>query len=123
MAILFTPLALLMGFLDCHFGSSGNTYYSVVNFGICGGVFIYGTIFALLYLPRLLLLILSGLVLNTIGAVAWIPLLLSPHDYIVGIFGACLSLGWVLTIVETLRHRESLPSKQTIAEQDVTPNA
>lgn len=112
-----------MGFLDFHFGSSGDNSYSIEKFGICGGVLIYGTIFALSYLHRLLLLILSGLVLNTIGAFAWIPLLLSPHDYIVGIFGAFLSLGWVLTIVETFRHRESLPSKQTIAEQEAPPNA
>ena len=117
MALLFTPLALLMGFLDYHFGSSVHTYYSVVN-GICGGIFIYGTIFALLYLQRLLALILSGLILNTIGTIAWLPLLLSPHDYIVGIFGACLSFGWALTIIETLRHRHGLPSKQTITEQD-----
>jgi hypothetical protein len=118
MALLFTPLAFVMGLLDYKIGSNGNTYYSVANFGICGGVFIYGTIFALLYFTRLVALILSGLILNIIGTIAWLPLLLSRHDYIVGIFGACLSFGWALTIIETLRHRHGLPSKQTKAEQD-----
>ncbi len=120
MAFLFTPLAFVIGLLDYKLGSSANTNYPAVNFGICGGIFIYGTIFALLYLTRLVALILFGLMLNVIGAIAWIPLLLSPHDYIAGMFGACLSFGWALTIIETLRHRKSVPSKQTIAEQDAS---
>ena len=111
MAVLFTPLALVMGLLDYKIGSNGHSYYSIVNFGICGGAYIYGTIFVLLYLTRIVALILSGLILNIIGAITWVPLLLSRHDYIVGIIGVCLSFGWALTIIETLRHRQSLSSK------------
>lgn len=84
------------------YGGSGGGTASIV-FVFCGGVYIYGSIYALGGHLPLSALVFTGLFLNGIGAFAWVPALRFRDGQIFGLVGIGLTLVWVVTIISEYR--------------------
>ena len=101
-AIPFTLLAALWLFLEHALPGSPGTDTGPV-FALCGGTFIYGSIFALRGQLPLALLVLVGLVLNVTGAFVWIPALSYRSGSFIGFVGLALAGLWIMSIHEAYR--------------------
>jgi hypothetical protein len=66
-------------------------------------IYIFGSISVLRGHLPLSYLVLSGLVLNLVGAVVWVPALFSRDGGIVSVPGMVLSLTWLFAIVAEFR--------------------
>ena len=101
-AIPFTLLASFVLFMEqaptTGRGSSGS-----MVFGLCGGAYIYGSIFALRGQLPLSSLVLVGIILNIIGACVWLPAFQFSDGTFIGLIGVGLTLAWLVTIVREYR--------------------
>jgi hypothetical protein len=104
-------LVLAFGFPDGH--GSGN----VGTLALCGGIFIYGSIFALKGQLPLGLLAITGLFLNGVGAIVWWRSFSFPAERWMGWVGIGLGGLWIVALSDAfLKARSaSLPPS---AEQD-----
>ena len=98
-AIPFTLLIPLILFADQATRTNSRSSAGLVFFAFCGGIYIYGSIFALRERSSLSTLIASGVVLNLISACYWIPFCFSQELRIVGVIGAGLTFAWFITIL------------------------
>ena len=98
----FSLLALLLMSVSRAFGSSSGGTTSIV-FVFCGGIYIYGSIYALRGHLPLSALVVTGLVLNGIGAFAWAPALRFHDGVIFGLVGIGLTLVWMTAIISEYR--------------------
>lgn len=64
----------------------------------CGGIYVYGSIYALRGHLPLSLLGFTGVMLNLIGAFAWVPLFRSSDGAAIGLAGLELTLAWIMAI-------------------------
>ena len=101
-AIPFSLLAVLLLFLDKAFRTGGSTASSMV-FVFCGGVYIYGSIYALRGHLPLSLLVFCGAMLNLIGAFVWVPSFRFSDGAAIGLAGLGLTLAWIFAIVREYR--------------------
>ena len=98
-AIPFTVMAALWLFLDGGSSRAGSGWV----FALCGGTFIYGSIFALRGELPLSSLMLVGLILNIIGAVVWIPAFGYHSGNSLGFIGVGLAAFWAKAIHSAYR--------------------
>lgn len=98
-AIPFTLMAALWLFLDGGSSRAGNGWV----FALCGGTFIYGSIFALRGELSLASLVLVGFFLNIIGAVVWMPAFSYHSGNSIGFIGVGLTAFWAKAIHSVYR--------------------
>jgi hypothetical protein len=101
-AIPFSLFAVLLLFLDRSLGSGGASF-SPMSFVLCGGIYIYGSIYALRGDLPLPLLVFAGGILNFIGAFAWVPFFRFSDGALYGLVGLGLAVAWIFAIVEEYR--------------------
>lgn len=101
-AIPFSLLAILLLFMDKAFRTGGSTGNSMV-FVFCGGIYIYGSIYALRGHLPLSLLVFAGCLLNLIGAFVWVPMFRFSDGAAFGLIGLGLTLAWIITIFREYR--------------------
>jgi hypothetical protein len=101
-AIPFSLIAVLLLFLNKAFGSGGGTSSSMV-FVFCGGIYIYGSIYALRGDLPLSLLVFAGAILNFIGAFVWVPSFRFSDGAVYGLMGLGLTLAWITAIIGEYR--------------------
>ncbi|MDZ4288175.1 MAG: hypothetical protein U0984_09460 [Prosthecobacter sp.] len=102
-AIPFTLLALLLVFLEMGMGR-GSGIGAVGVFVLCGGAYIYGSICALNGQLPLSALVWAGLLLNIVGAFAWMPMFGSKSGgQLFGFIGAGLVALWCKAIYDGYR--------------------
>jgi hypothetical protein len=101
-AIPFTLLAPFLLFMEQAWrtgrGSSGPTV-----FALCGGAYIYGSIFALRGQLPLSSLVLVGIILNILGACVWMPAFQFSDGSFIGLIGVGLTISWLIVIVRQYR--------------------
>ena len=116
-AVPFTLMAALWLILDRMLPGSPGTDKGW-QFALCGGTFIYGSIFALRGELQLRPFVFIGLILNSIGAVVWVPALSYRSGDFIGYVGVALTALWCQAVYsvyrkESLRHRPADESRQT----------
>jgi len=112
-AVPITFLAVLLLVMEKAFaGSPGSS--TVPAFCLSGGTYIYGSIFALRGGLPLSLLVLLGIVLNIIGAIAWIPMAGHPsRDGIwVGAVGTWFTALWCMAVYSAYREESHYKAKK-----------
>ncbi len=101
-AVPFTLAAALWLFLE-HADRSSWASREGPYFAVLGGIYLYGSIFALRGQLSLRQLVALGLVLNVVGAFIWVPALRGRDGWAVGYPGVMLAGLWVVALYQAFR--------------------
>ena len=102
-AIPFTLLIPLMLFADQATRTSSRLSAGLFFFALCGGIYIYGSIFALRERHSFPTLVANGAFLNIMAACYWIPFCFSQELRTIGVIGAGLTFAWFIAILGKYR--------------------
>lgn len=86
-------LVMMSGFI-----TTAREGQAIVITMLCGGIYIFGSLFAIGDRLNSAAMAIVGLILNSVGAVVWVPTIGS-HEPQFAVFGILLSLFWLVCII------------------------
>ena len=108
--ILGAALVMMSGFIN-----SARESQAIALTMLCGGIYILGSLFAIGDRLNATAMAIAGLILNSVGAVVWVPTIGSSEGQF-AVIGMLLSLLWLVCIV--LKYAKTKANKTLVATGD-----